>query len=137
MNSNDEIFYSLGKIVLLPGILGAVFLHITGMLGIEDLPACVFREVTGLLCPGCGGTRAVCHLIRGEILKAFLYHPFVPYTAFVYAVFMSVTYYRKHIGRREYRAIKLERYIYIGIAILLLQFLLKEVLLIFFHVQWL
>lgn len=31
---------------------------------------CVFKTVTGLQCPGCGNTRAVLALMRGEILAA-------------------------------------------------------------------
>ena len=30
---------------------------------------CGFRLVTGLHCPGCGGTRAVWHLLHGNILS--------------------------------------------------------------------
>ena len=30
-------------------------------------PLCVFHHVTGLNCPGCGGQRAVHHLLHGEI----------------------------------------------------------------------
>lgn len=136
LESNDEIFYKLGKILLLPGILGAVFLHVIGKEGIGAFPSCVFRRVTGLFCPGCGGTRAVYHFVKGDIGRSFIYHPFVPYAFIVYIVFMSVIYYRKHYGKKEYRAIGLERYIYVGIAILLLQFAVKEILLIFFHIQW-
>lgn len=133
---NDEIFYKLGKILLLPGILGAVFLHIIGREGIGAFPPCVFRNATGLFCPGCGGTRAIYYFVRGEIIKSFFFHPFVPYTVIVYILFMCVMYYRKHYGKKEYKAIRLERYIYVGIAILLLQCILKEILLVFFRIQW-
>jgi hypothetical protein len=34
-------------------------------------PPCVFRAVTGLLCPGCGATRAVHHLLHGDVAGAF------------------------------------------------------------------
>jgi hypothetical protein len=40
-------------------------------------PTCVFHRLTGLECPGCGGLRAVHHLLHGEILTAFRFNPLV------------------------------------------------------------
>src|SRR5688572_8141258 len=34
-------------------------------------PPCVFRALTGLLCPGCGATRAMHHLLHGDVAGAF------------------------------------------------------------------
>lgn len=34
------------------------------------LPRCVFHELTGLHCPGCGATRAVHALAHGQVLRA-------------------------------------------------------------------
>jgi Protein of unknown function (DUF2752) len=40
-------------------------------LGFPGLPACVFKGVTGLPCPLCGGTRATQALLRGDFARAF------------------------------------------------------------------
>jgi hypothetical protein len=37
---------------------------------------CFFHQFTGLYCPGCGGTRAVILLSRGDILGALRMNPF-------------------------------------------------------------
>lgn len=37
---------------------------------------CWFRGISGLPCPGCGLTRAVIHLARGELTRSFVLHPF-------------------------------------------------------------
>lgn len=34
-------------------------------------PACLFRSITGLLCPGCGSQRALHDLLHGHIAEAF------------------------------------------------------------------
>lgn len=40
-------------------------------------PGCTFRKLTGLSCPGCGGTRALRALISGEPWAAICYNPFI------------------------------------------------------------
>jgi Protein of unknown function (DUF2752) len=39
------------------------------------LPACTFREVTGVPCPSCGATRAGLALAQGDFVAAFSYNP--------------------------------------------------------------
>ena len=52
-----------------------------GILGI-GMP-CFFHMLTGLYCPGCGGTRAVKMLLEGNLKMSFQYHPLVLYTVCV------------------------------------------------------
>ena len=40
-------------------------------------PPCVFRATTGLLCPGCGSTRALHALLHGRFVEALTLNPFV------------------------------------------------------------
>lgn len=39
------------------------------------LPACPIHRLTGLLCPGCGGTRALIALLHGDLLSAWHRNP--------------------------------------------------------------
>jgi len=41
-----------------------------GPAALRHLPTCPLHEWTGLFCPSCGATRAVYHLLRGELLAA-------------------------------------------------------------------
>jgi hypothetical protein len=47
----------------------------------HDICLCGFRAITGLPCPGCGGTRATLSLLRGDVERALAWNPLV--TAFV------------------------------------------------------
>ncbi len=52
------------------------------------VPPCVFFGLTGLYCPGCGGTRSLIALLHGQFLRSLIYHPVVPYGAAVYFVYV-------------------------------------------------
>jgi len=49
---------------------------------------CPFRALTGLYCPGCGGTRAILAMLRGQLGQSFLYHPAVLTGTGIYLAFM-------------------------------------------------
>ena len=38
-------------------------------------PRCLFHQLTGWNCPGCGGLRATHHLLHGHFREAFLFNP--------------------------------------------------------------
>ena len=38
-------------------------------------PRCVFKQMTGMDCPGCGSTRAMHHLLHGRVAEAFKLNP--------------------------------------------------------------
>lgn len=56
-------------LVLGVGLAYAAFVMLTG-LGIP----CLFHELTGLLCPGCGISRMFLSLLRGDLLLAARYN---------------------------------------------------------------
>ncbi len=89
---------------------------------------CKFLYMTGLYCPGCGGTRAVVSFLHGNIITSFLYHPFVPYCGILYIFYMVrgtlAILSKGKITHMKFRNI----YLYIGIGILLLQWVVKDVL---------
>ena len=100
------------------------------MLSIAGKLPCMFREITGLYCPGCGGTRAVKALLKARPLVSFFYHPFVIYTAAV-AFWFAVSYmiYWK-TKNPKYRLYLEDRYIYVGLGIIGLNFIVKNFVLL-------
>ena len=49
-------------------------------------PGCRFRQWTGIACPGCGGTRAVCSLLEGDIVAACGHNMLLPVVALILLV---------------------------------------------------
>ena len=64
------------KILLIYGaILGAGVLYAFLILHTPFRIPCLFREATGLQCPGCGTSRMALALMRFDIPAAFAYNP--------------------------------------------------------------
>ncbi len=42
------------------------------------MPPCIFRTLTGLLCPSCGMTHSVFAICKGDVISAFRHHIFIP-----------------------------------------------------------
>ena len=38
-------------------------------------PICLFHQLTGLMCPGCGALRALHQLLHGHLIAAFRFNP--------------------------------------------------------------
>mgnify|MGYP001298604190 CR=1 FL=1 len=133
----NRLFYKLGK-VLLPFICLAVCAALFGKLDLfYRFQGCVFKEMTGVYCPGCGGTRAVIELLRLHPVKSFCYHPAVLYFAAVYAVFMIKMFLLKHFQIGIEHEGRLLIFIYIGIGIIFVQWIVKLVCQLVFHITWL
>ena len=73
-----------GLLLLLPPLLAVVALIIEcaypGWLSraVEMVsPGCIFRRLTGLACPGCGGTRAARALLAGDVWAACRFNLFL------------------------------------------------------------
>ncbi len=130
MNGTDKIFYIIG-LVLFGGLILTAILQAADILTLTDLDMpCSFRSVTGLYCPGCGGTHAVCSLAKGHILQSFREHPFVPYTALCFLIYLVWNTIATIEGGRKFRFFHFHTaYVYIGIAILLIQWIVKNIML--------
>ena len=90
---------------------------------------CVFHELTGLYCPGCGGTRAVKALLAGHPILSFQYHPLVLYCALV-ALLFAVSWLLWRITKKSgFRLYLSNGYIYAAIGITVLNFAYKNYML--------
>ncbi len=87
---------------------------------------CLFHLLTGYYCPGCGGTRAVWYLLHGEIWKSIQYHPLVCYVAVVILVELSRLIYDKAKKRHTGYSKRYETLVWIGVAIILINWGIKN-----------
>ena len=65
------------RLLLTSPLVGVAFLLLFNPA--DDGPTvCPFALCTGMACPGCGMTRAISQLLRGNFEQALIYHPLAP-----------------------------------------------------------
>ena len=78
MRNNRRLLWAfIGLAVLLAG---GYLLYRFDPVGSGFYPKCVFHEITGLYCPGCGAARAFHALIHGDFLTALDFNPLLVIT---------------------------------------------------------
>ena len=128
----DTIFYKIGLIIWLPVLFAGSWFAKTGFAKFGNEFTCVLYEWSGIMCPGCGGTRAVLQLFSGNIIKSFFYHPAVIIAILCYFHFMICYTYRNIIKRNfPGKEIRIELYAYILAAVIILQWIIKLFYMIF------
>ena len=131
--SLEDQLYLTGWLFLLAGSIG-IFIYLNLIVPGLDGYTCVVYRMFGIYCPGCGGTRAVSALLAGHPLRATWYHPLVTYTVVIFGGFMlTQTLARLHIG--HFKGWKFhEWHLYGAAAIMVGNFILKNILLLGFHI---
>lgn len=125
--SHDKDFYIIGWacilfVLIYIGLRAAYNIDLVNV-----VPPCLLNVATGLYCPGCGGTRAMFALARGDFFRALYLHPFVPYAVIVGGWFMiSQTIEMLSRGRLKIGLHFRMIYLWIGLALVAINFLWKN-----------
>lgn len=127
----DDFFYLIGKAAFVPVMFFGFWFARKGYADYGGLMECEIRRISGFPCPGCGGTRAFYHLFRGEILQSIRHNPAVIYGALAYLHFMLTMFYRKYVGKKTEGKIRIQYYLYGAAMVLLLQWLVKVVRMVY------
>ena len=96
---------------------------------------CSIYRTTGLYCGGCGGTRAVFALLKGNIRLSLYYHPLILYLAICYLFVLvrgAIAFFSG--GRYGFMKFRLV-YVYIGVGITLVQLIVKNYFLLRYGVH--
>jgi hypothetical protein len=97
---------------------------------------CPFHDFVHLYCPGCGGTRAMIALFRGQLVHSLLCNPLSAYLAVGFFCFDGVV--LRRILRDEPRVMRLPIwYFWVLLAIAVVNFVLRNVLLVYFGIDYL
>ncbi|MDE6887627.1 MAG: DUF2752 domain-containing protein [Eubacterium sp.] len=100
------------------------------------MPPCLFHRISGYYCPGCGGTRALLALLHGQLLRSAWYHPFVPYAAFIFLYFMITQAAERLSSKRLRIGMRYQnRFVWIGVALIIGNFICKNLLRYFYGFQ--
>jgi len=61
----------------LAGVTAGLVFYFCDPVRVPIFPPCLFHRMTGLDCPGCGATRAIHHLLHGEVMTALHFNAFL------------------------------------------------------------
>lgn len=131
----DRVFFIAGMLGVLVVALCVIWWKVTGKSPIPPVPPCMIHAVTGIYCPGCGGTRAAYVLLCGKPLLSLYYHPIVLYTVVVGAAFL-VTQTIGRLSGGRFRAVVHFRpvYLWIALALVVINCFVKNFILLYFHI---
>ncbi|MBI2486357.1 MAG: DUF2752 domain-containing protein [Deltaproteobacteria bacterium] len=87
IKSHSRFYLSFSSVLLIVWLGLFLLIHLVGISRnevLEHLPIfCPFKALTGILCPGCGMTRAFLAIAEADFVGAFHFNPFsIPLFAF-------------------------------------------------------
>ena len=129
-----HVLFVIGIIAGTAGLVAVIVFIIYGDRIIAGDSGCLFNQITGLYCPGCGGTRAFYHAVHLHFIKSFLCHPIVMYSLAAYFVFMINTLLVKFTRKLGFPEYPVSVTVYIGVGILLGQWVIRNILVIFWGI---
>lgn len=102
----------------------------------QSTPSCFVRQHVGMYCTGCGATRAVLAVLRGNVLQSLYYNVAVMYVIVFYGAYV-IRGWVYLLTKGKYKYMKFHvAYVFIGLGIVVLQAVVKNVALYVYHYTW-
>ena len=126
--STEKLLYIISILLIVSGgIFIAVYFALIDYMGYNELLNCRMKAIFGIPCPGCGGTRSLKALLKGDILSSLRYNSFATYSVVMYLIFF-VTNTLDLISGGKVKGMKFHLiYLWIAIVILIGQYVFKLV----------
>lgn len=123
--------------LLLTGIVLFFVLRFIPIETIAKSGRCYFSTHFKMYCPGCGGTRAVSALVRGDILDSILSNPIPVYALVLLLRMWAALLYNTAIGKGKEIRVLYDWEAWGILAVVLGHFILRNVLLVLFQIDYL
>jgi len=88
-------------------------------------PHCIFHQVTGYLCPGCGSLRAMHQLLHGNLASAWRFNALLVSSLPLLSLWLVVILWRMHVHGRVLAQFRLA-WLWTGLAAILLFGILRN-----------
>ena len=129
----ENILYWAGLIALPIGLLFLQFLFHWVIPNFGPFE-CKMYQYFGVYCPGCGGTRSVQALMRGDILLSLWYHPLILYFVVIYVWYM-ITHTLEKLSFFSVKGLTLRTcHLYAVLLIMAVNCIGKNILKFYFHI---
>ena len=79
---------------------------------------CLFHEITGLYCPGCGSTRMLFAILKGNIKEAFMFNQFVFILLPFLFLYVGYQIYLYIMAKKDTILSRIPNYVFIIVAVL-------------------
>ncbi len=122
----DTFFFYIGLGLLPLAVIVLLLLRNSDLLN-SGLFFCVIKEKTGICCPGCGGTRAMMELVKGNFAGCFYNHPAILFGIAEYFFFMLFYSVRTFVIKTE-KEINLNYFIAAFFIVVAVQWIYKLVI---------
>ncbi len=128
-----DFLFNIGIVLLVLMIFLCIVVRSESLVGLlRFIPKCTFHTITGYNCPGCGMTRASIALARFQVVESLKYNAVIIYGFICYFIFMVVQAGHVFLKTVSFNEKILGILIYIGVGILIIQWIVKIALKIFF-----
>lgn len=125
MEKKTDYNYLIVLIVFIIVIIG-ILIYFKYLSEFIKIPQCTIFTKTGIYCPGCGGTRAVYSLYKGNILKSLYYNPIVLYIIVILFWYIITEGISKILNKKNKLVFKdTRKYIWIGFYLILINWIIK------------